>query len=231
MRVSRAGPLQRYGDEGLVSSGKSTLGPSTFRKWQDSTYDFEYSGIEWKPGTHLALGMSIPSTNRYGNSFVVDNGVSLAYENNKSAACTVVRTDKLTNKTATARFGENAFGLNRIICDDALEFGYRIVLKPVALEPYLGFALLEWEFDFLGGSEMNSKTLSVSRWGFGGRPTLGGKVYVGSFFLQVQSCSYSKPLVNFGVPSDDYIDYATNIKGSFLPGKASSLSISIGTLW
>jgi len=221
-----------YGKRWSASLGTSTLGPSTYRKWQGSAYDWTYSRIKWCPGTHLALGLTSPLTSMpYGNSFVVDGGFLFAFEDNQSAACTAVRTDSLTGRSTNVPLAGNAFETNRISVDNPFRLGYRVVLSPVALEPYLGFSLWGAEYDLIRDTQMSNSALSGFELGVGGWPTLGGRLYVGSFYLQVESSIYSRPLLTFNVIPDNRIDYATNTRASFSPGLASRLSLSVGTTW
>ncbi len=226
--------VRLYGGEWRASFGNATLRPGTLRLWWPWPDTLEYSGIEWKPGIHLGLGISGPvaSLGQYGRSFVVENGVLLGCENMRSSACTVLRTAKPHYGPETVQkvqLAENAFGMKRVVCDYQAGFGYRIVVKSVALEPYCGFSLVNWGFAFLSGSEMHNTTTMGFRLGFVGPPVLGGKIYIGDFFLQIQSSAfYFRPLIDFWV---FMIDTDTSRRGSLSPGKASNLSISVGTLW
>jgi hypothetical protein len=224
-----------YGGEWRASFGNVTLRPSTFRQWWPSWPDtLVYSGIGWKPGTQLGLGISGPASlfGQHGSSFVVENGVLLGYEGIRSSACTVRRTDRGDygpDSVQTVGLAEDAFGMTRIVCDYQAAFGYRIVVRSVALEPYTGFSLVNWDFVFLGGREMNNTTTMGFRLGVIGPPVLGGKIYIGDFYLQIQSCAfYFRPLIDHWV---FMINNDTSRRGSLSPGKASNLTISIGTLW
>jgi len=218
-----------YGGKWFASWGYSRLGPSTLREWQGSTYDWQYGGVNWKSGPHLALAFSFPmTTNPYGNSFTVDDGIMLGYESNQNLAGTVTRTDNLTHATTSARLAGDAFTTHRILDDDFFRFGYRIVARPAAFEPYLGFSLLGFDFGLLSGSAVPSDRGMTMGLYLGGRPTVGGRVYLGRFFLQMESLIRSTPLLSLSLVSDN-TSSGPNI--SLSPGKASGLSIALGTTW
>ncbi|MBN2189387.1 MAG: PDZ domain-containing protein [Chitinispirillaceae bacterium] len=158
-----------------------------------------FSGITWEPGMHIGIEVN-PAYMRFnpkGSSFVVGCGtIGLIYENSHSSpgVATVADYDSLTHVTSpdsSLYLTEESFALAKFVLSDEITMGCRIQLnKMIAVEPYGGMALA-FHMIFLGGTEVNDKTMT-NDFGFRIGFPLGARVYYSRLFVEYEFQNVTK---------------------------------------
>jgi hypothetical protein len=172
-----------------------------------------FTGIAWEPGLHCGIEVApaYMNFNPKGSSFVVGCGtLGLIYENSHSSSGTAAMTtyDSSTHITTTGSLPitEKSFTMAKFILSDEITMGYRIQFnKVLAVEPYGGIALA-FNMLFLGGTEVNDKTMT-NDFGFRIGWPLGTRIYFRRFFIEYE---YQNVTKWWGIDKLTYYDTKTS---------------------
>ena len=215
----------------VFTYGISSLNAPTLRIREEGVFNREYQGIQWKTVSHLGVDLSpirfnIPPKGRH--SFMIADEMGISVDQNVSKAGQIRKIDNIAKDTVIK---EGALKINRLILDAKLALGYRLMLYPLALEPYAGadfriFNLVHLRGPLIDSTDSwNMPNMRIS-FPFGARIYL----YASRRTALVLGCEYNADMTF--VKMLDALDYdkirRKNITGGFPTENVSTLVLSLG---